>query len=445
MKQLFSLMFAMGIAVVMNAQTGTWYPFAATPVNYQYVTMKSDKKGDFYISASLLGIGGKAYGGVARWNDTTWTNVGNLETNSSVFDMAFDSKGNLYACGDLRLKDASGNLLFMGVGKWDGKAWTSIAESISPYPNTIAVSPTTGDVYVGGQFSNVESKAGTKYIAKWDGKVWAAATPNTLDDQVKQIEIDKKGTVYIRGDFNNADNIVLNRVAVLNADKWKALDGGYKGNKNYPFSDMGFDSKDNFWVAGSFSSIGTKSISYLAYWDGTAWNAPSVPAVGPVLSMSFGDKDLPYITVESFDVNLYSIENNAYTKIPNAPTKIRGLYFDTVKKRLYVSGTFDNPSDKLTYFQIKPNSAAKDLEEVAQLLVSPNPSSERLNVDFKTTLSTATTLQVWSVSGSLMSTQVLESGTRTATLDVSAFATGSYILQFTNAKGEQFSSVFVKE
>jgi hypothetical protein len=383
-KTMTSMLVLLAMSIGLNAQTnGTWYKFTDAVKNYQNMRIITDKKGKMYLSAGLgsLEIGGKQYGGVAVWNDTTWANVGNLKPSSSISDMAFDSKGNLYACGSFSFLDAAGLDVSMSVGKWNGKAWSVIAaDAYSPASLSI---DSKDNVYVGGAFTDVDNTPNTAYLAKWDGTKWSSVG-GELDAKVAQIKIDKKDNLYIRGDFKKSGTIVLNELAVLKNNVWASLDGGNSAGTNYAFSTMALDNNDQLWVGGAFGKVGTLSQKYLAVWNGTAWKSPVATPVGTVKSLTVDAKNDLYaaVSVGGFPV-LYSLNTTALKAIPNSPDDIREIYYDKLKKRVYVSGSFSTPSNNLTYYT--PSTVGTKEENLAtfKMTLSPNPTTQQLFVDFQ--------------------------------------------------------------
>ena len=75
-----------------------------------------DRSGNIYTGGMFFNSSGSRY--VAKWNGTTWSELGSLPDNALVYAIVTDTAGNVYA--SLR----GGSIADHYVGKWDGTNWT---------------------------------------------------------------------------------------------------------------------------------------------------------------------------------------------------------------------------------------------------------------------------------------------------------------------------------
>jgi hypothetical protein len=222
---------------------------------------------------------------------------GNGSVSSTVNKIAF-SGSDLYVAGYFTNVNNGGTVLNAAdyVAKWDGTNWSALGSnganngSLGAVAFSLAVSGS--DVYVGGNFAYVNNGgavlSAADYVAKWDGTNWAAlgsngASNGSISGTVYALAANGSD-VYVGGQFINVNNggAVLNTADYLarwDGTNWSALghngagDGSLNGNVRALF----FDGPD-LYVGGSFANInvnGTPLLSadYLAKWDGTNWSA----------------------------------------------------------------------------------------------------------------------------------------------------------------------------
>lgn len=133
--------------------------------------------------------------------------------------------------------------------------------------------------------------------------------------------------------------------------------------------------------------------------------------------------DLPVFTLASGDsIALKAIVNPASTE---GTSTLVFTIFDQ-----------ENPTDSIPYqmtFNFDNANSVKDLNEVADVLVAPNPSSDRVSIT-SAVLTQATTLSVYASDGQLLSTQ-RHDGSQRSIVNVSALPAGSYHVVVTLATG----------
>lgn len=145
----------------------------------------------------------------------------------------------------------------------------------------IAVS-STGDVYVGGRFTQAGGVA-ANHIAMWNGSSWSALGSGT-NDEVYAIAV-QGSKVYVGGKFTQAGGQTVNRIAKWDGSSWSALSFGMNGYV-YALAVVGNSSADEeqFYAGGDFTTAGSVAANRVALWDGTGWSA-----LGPGVGSSLND------------------------------------------------------------------------------------------------------------------------------------------------------------
>jgi len=161
----------------------------------------------------------------------------------------------------------------------------------------VAVDPSNGDVYVGGDFSQAINPNGTAIssvgnIARWDGSQWHSLSQGVVDsgfggnrpDQVNAIAINGSN-VYVGGRFTRAGGgggITALNIARWNGSSWSAMDTGLDvencGSPKDPalcdvlVAAIAVDGSGNVYAGGAFSKAGSQRTGPVARYNGT-WSA----------------------------------------------------------------------------------------------------------------------------------------------------------------------------
>ena len=141
----------------------------------------------------------------------------------------------------------------------------------------VAVNPVTGDIYVGGSFTNVNGDPDADYVMRFDGTNWLSLPGGFLtgsgqgSNGVFALAFDATGKLYAGGKFSdgggdaNADNL-----AQWDGTTWSAV-GATSFNGNLRAIDILDDGR--VLVGGQFTSAaGITGADYIAAWNGLAWS-----------------------------------------------------------------------------------------------------------------------------------------------------------------------------
>jgi hypothetical protein len=214
---------------------------------------------------------------VAKWSNNTWTEVGldsiyGLNADSTISSLVTDPQGNIYAAG--AFTDSAG---YSYVAKWNGTTWTELGTDSNALhangPINTMIIDTAGNIYVGGWFTD---SSGYYYIAKWNGTTWTELS-NPATNQVSvlgpinALALDSVGNVYAGGSIPDSNGnfffvIVWNGSQLLIANN----NGSNPLNANAPVLTMTSDHYGNIYAAGNFTDANL--MEYVAEFTG---NIPS--------------------------------------------------------------------------------------------------------------------------------------------------------------------------
>ena len=232
-----------------------------------------------FVAGQFSRTPGESVDGLAVWDGTRWTSVGNFAGRSGqIQGMAWDSLRNLlYVVGDFL---SVNGVPVAGVARWDGVAWSGL-QSPNPPPRTpggyglrdVAVDPASGHVYVGGSF-NVFEGITANGVARWDGARWHPLGVGIDGYGYVDTLLWSPGntTLYVAGTFDRIDGgIRAEGIAAWNGSTWQGIESS---NFELRIGDMAFDSARNrLYVSGSHNEVGNndRSVS-VVQWDGAQWS-----------------------------------------------------------------------------------------------------------------------------------------------------------------------------
>lgn len=259
--------------------------------------------------AAVGGIGGWIIGGgafttagttpvtaIARWDTArrSWGGLGDSLTGSengvdgSIYTMAIHND-DLYVGGDFQ---NIGNVNARRVARYNraSETWTPLGSGITDpgaFVRTMAVS-SNGDLYIGGIFNEAGGAAAVG-IARWDGSVWSPVAGGVSGATPYVFSLTVEGTsLYAGGAFETAGGVSSPRIARLDlgSNTWNAVGGGITGDTTYTFVASVVANGSNVYAGGLFTRAGGKQVNYLAYWDGSAWNALGSGVNAPVSALA---------------------------------------------------------------------------------------------------------------------------------------------------------------
>lgn len=227
----------------------------------------------------------------------------------AVSALAWDpTTSTLYAGGSIIMGTSA-----YGVVKWDGTAWSGVADMDFGMASALAVD-SDGTLYVGGAFRTINGQAGFGGFAQLSTTGWSSLG-RQFNDDVTSIAIDRRDRVYVAGRFSGwiAGSGTFGSVAVWNGDSWSVV-GATNGN----VLTVAIGPGDALYGHGSFteaSGVATRLAVIPA--SATEWQAVPAP---PAEVTQYGASQMSFTADGSLligiDGRIYSLKNESWTTIP---------------------------------------------------------------------------------------------------------------------------------
>jgi hypothetical protein len=154
-----------------------------------------DKFGNIYGAGDF--VNANMYHYVAKWNGTSWVELGglnSLKVTRPIFSIAVDTLGNVYAGGSFI--NSNGNYY---VAKYDGVKWSQVGTGSNALLTNfvitaLMVNPKTNHLFVGGD----STLSGSSTLAKWDGISWSNTfTGFSYTGSVYDITCNSNGETFV--------------------------------------------------------------------------------------------------------------------------------------------------------------------------------------------------------------------------------------------------------
>lgn len=252
-------------------------------VNGSVYSLAIDSSGNVFAGGSFTSAGGVSANRVAKWNGTSWSALG-AGTDGAVQSLTVDSSGNLYGGG--AFTNAGGGAASR-VAKWNGSSWSALGAGISVAPSVVALDA-QGSLFVGASDSTSNAN-----LFSWDGSSWQSVVSG-FNGAVRNIAIDSLGRVYAGGNFTTIGTVAANRIALWDGTSWSPLGSGMTSTSgSASVGTLAFDGAGNLYAAGTFTHAGGTAANNIAVWNGTSWNAVGSGTNASIGTIAFdGNGDL---------------------------------------------------------------------------------------------------------------------------------------------------------
>ncbi|WP_310397721.1 hypothetical protein [Hymenobacter sp.] len=268
-------------------------PGAANGVSGPVDALVVANNGDVYAAGNFNVAGGTVANGVARWNGTAWSSLGQGPANGVrgiVSALALAQNGDLYAGGAF---GQAGGAAANNVARWNGTAWSSLGTG--PANGTddevLALATTSnGDLYVGGYFTQAGGVL-SNHIARWNGTAWSSlgtGPANGVEDAVLALSVAGNGDLYVGGYFTQAGGVLSNHIARWNGTAWSSLGTGPANGTEEAVLALAMTSNGDLYVGGYFIQAGGAITNQVARWNGTAWSGLGTGVNRTVKTLSSG-------------------------------------------------------------------------------------------------------------------------------------------------------------
>lgn len=260
---------------------GSSYVNPLAGVNGNVYDIKEAPNGDIYVCGSFTGVSNGAVAvdntkSIARWSKANqiWEAVGNPvkgATITSINTMIFGANGDLYVGGNFTNLANIAEADYFAKYTVSTNTWSALGSGIDGEVFAIEISP-NGTIYIGGAFTTASGETDCNYIAYWSGTAWTplATGLNSIVETLKSHGV----YLLIGGDFTNADG--------TNGDYFCMWDGSSFSS----FTDLGatelsgrvysidINPNGTIVIGGSFTNAGgDANADHVAAWRGNNWGA----------------------------------------------------------------------------------------------------------------------------------------------------------------------------
>ena len=242
--------------------------------------IKEAPNGDIYVCGAFTSAGGVANTkGIARWSKANqiWQAVGNPVTGAtitSIICMAFDANGDLYVGGNFTNLAGIANADYFAKYNVSSNTWSSIGSGINAIVNAIEIAP-DGRIYIGGGFTSASGNADCKCVAYSDGSVWLPLATG-LNKIVRALKYAPDGRLLIGGTFTAADGVNGDYICWWDGSAFKSFKDLGARELDGDVNSIDINPAGTIIIGGSFGyydPTGTISYQGVAAWRGNSWGA----------------------------------------------------------------------------------------------------------------------------------------------------------------------------
>jgi hypothetical protein len=275
-----------------------------------------------YVGGSFDSAGGQPASHIAKWNGSTWAPVGGgLIGWPTIEPMCVHDDGSgpaLYVGG---VGATVGGTPLHGLARWNGSSWSDVGGGLAGgdvYGLAVYDDGSGPSLFAAGAFT---SAGGTpaNCVAKWNGAQWSAiggGMSAQVFPKVRALAVIDDGSAPIlcaAGHFVTAGGVTVNSVAKWNGVQWSPMNGGLTGGDDFVFGETvralcvfggGPDGNANLYAAGVFTAAGGQASLDLAEWAGCGHPGARICA---------GDGSAAACPCENSGANGHGCQNSALT------------------------------------------------------------------------------------------------------------------------------------
>ena len=423
MKRLFfiSLLFLVGA----GGKAQSWSPVGEGVDNLIW-TLTADTVNNYIYAGGWFDSAGTVEANyIARWDETTWSYVGNAANDLSLGGYVSSSiihNGVLHLGGRFGTAEA---MLVSQITNWDGANWNALGTGVccGQYLCIIkgmvdAFVKYNGDLIAGGIFKGMDGNI-VNAIARWDGIDWYSLGTG-MDDCILSLVV-YNGDLYAGGRFLNAGGSPAESIAKWNGVNWSALP---QFLSTYPESFKVFNNELYIGGGGRLLRWDGVNIDTVAFVKGLNPNVLDMEIYnGELIVAGFFDTiaGMPANNIASFDgTNWITLDTGTTHSLgPTYNSSIEALA--VLNGCLYAGGWFDEAGGQPASFIAKwcdSTTTVNEKHSSAQPTIYPNPTTGTFTVQ-----GTATEIQVYDLFGNL----VLRTNKRQ--VDMSGYPSGIYMVK----------------
>ncbi len=272
-------------SIVRRNLNGRWYEWNGS----EYVNplsglvgfikdVKEAPNGDIYVCGNIVSTGGAAK--IIRWSkaNQTWESLGvTLDTSGHIYCMAFDANGDLYVGGDFTNIAGVTGASYVAKYSFDSETWNAVGSGISHYSEStiiyaIAIS-SDGTIFIGGRFDTAGGNTNCNYIAYYNGTNWAPLSTG-LNNNVYTLKFAPDGRLLIGGIFSKANGANGNNICWWDGSAFKSFTELGAAELSSMVSSIDINPAGTIIIGGSFINAGgDPNADGVAEWRGNNWGA----------------------------------------------------------------------------------------------------------------------------------------------------------------------------
>lgn len=275
----------------------TWSALGERSPSARIESIAVTSGGDILVAGVFsINQSGTFINNLARFSGGAWSALSGFEVVSgNISRLSLDAAGDLYVFG---VFDAINGVPINGIAKWNGTTVSPLGSGAPDIPTAMTLA-SSGQVFIAGYhqeglFDGTGAHIkGQYFVEYWDGSPraqWETITSG-LSSNVNALLLDGAGNLYVGGDFRFAGGVAANHVAKWNGTRWSALGQGTNG----PVHALALDDFGNIVAGGQFYIAGGVSALNIASWNGTAWSAMGPGLSGPVYALAKDNEGRIYI------------------------------------------------------------------------------------------------------------------------------------------------------
>lgn len=202
---------------------------------------------------------------LCKWNGTNWDTAG-ISADGAVLSL-YVYNDELYAGG---MFTSIGGVSANGIAKYNGSSWSDIGNISFGYNYGIAaITYYNGELYIGGSFGSAPGVPVN--ILRWNGVQWDSVGGGIQGGEVWDFDV-YNSELYIGGSFRADNGGPGNYIAKWDGNAYADVGGGVMGAGNGNGYILDLIIYDNYlYAVGAFVWAGGIPAGYVAKWDGTNW------------------------------------------------------------------------------------------------------------------------------------------------------------------------------
>jgi hypothetical protein len=240
-------------------------------------------KGNLYVGGDMQTAGSTVVNSIAKWNGIQWLSVGGGITGSSARVSELEVYNNeLYASGNFYFAALNTSC----IARWNDTTWNEVGTGGIPGV-VYALGTFNNELYAGGPYFTQAGGVPVNEIAKWNGTTWSAVGSGIsyydgyLGDLFAMKEYHNE--LYVGGEFSVMDGDSIKSIAKYNGIAWNSVGSGIDSalivtDTLYYFSDTIFfyaphtvsafiEFNNDLYVGGTFNMIGGVAAHSIAKWS----------------------------------------------------------------------------------------------------------------------------------------------------------------------------------